>query len=322
MYTKYQRVCADFGAHLLVLSESGNKEKILSHPPDLRPVVGDWVRLDAHNRLQEIQERTTRIVRLRSDGRLQTLASNVDEVWVFVPLDREASANRMERFCRFVIAQGLQPVLVLSKLDLCPNPHGHVSLIFSLGFGAAMHLVSSKTGEGLADLEERLTGGKTALLLGHSGAGKTSLVNALCETRLEVGSVREEDHRGRHTTSARQLLAARMGGYLLDIPGLRELSWESQADLPPDWREWTANCHFRDCNHETNPGCGLVEAVEKQWISKESLEHWRKLNREAAYQVRRSDPVQSANSKARWKTIHKRQKQMEKHRRRQEEEML
>lgn len=319
MHSRYYRICADYGSNFHVLNDLDKPEPVLSFHPDQRPVVGDWVQLDPQQRILARQERISQIVRLKSDGSLQVLAANVDQCWVFLPLDREPSFNRWERFCRFVESQGLRPILILSKLDLCPNPHAWVSMAFSLGYGEEMQLLSSNTGAGVEDLAARLTGGKTALLLGQSGVGKTSLVNVLCPDQQVVGAVRSLDQRGRHVTSARRLLPTYNGGFLLDIPGLRELGWEGQGDLPEEFLPWAAKCRFRDCGHDTDLGCALLEAAQKGLISPESLEHWQKLRREMAYQKRRDDPKQAANSKARWKSINKGYKQMQKLKAREEE---
>lgn len=319
MHTKFFRICADYGSNLHVFNELGKPEPILSLHPDQRPVVGDWVQLDPQKRIMDRRERHSQIVRLKSDGSLQVLAANVDQVWIILPLDRNPSFNRWERFCRFAETQGFRPTLILSKLDLCPNPHSWVSMAFSLGYGEEIQLISSKTEEGVGDLAARLVGGKTALLLGQSGVGKTSLVNVICPGQQAVGSVRHQDHKGRHITTARQLFPTYSGGFLLDIPGLRELSWEDQGDLPEEFRPWAAKCRFRDCGHDTDMGCALVEAAREGLISPESLEHWQKLRREVAYQKRREDPTMAANSKARWKSIQKEYKQMKRLKAREED---
>lgn len=319
MHTEFFRICADYGSNFHVFNAVGQPEPILSFNPDHRPVVGDWVQLDSQKRISELRERHSQIVRLKSDGSLQVLAANVDQVWVFLPLDREPSLNRCERFCRFVESQGLRPTLILSKLDLCPNPHSWVSMAFSLGYGAEIQMLSSKTGAGVEALAARLAGGKTALLLGQSGVGKTSLVNVLCPHQQAVGSVRSQDQRGRHVTTARRLFPTDSGGFLLDIPGLRELSWEDQGDLPKEFRPWAEKCRYRNCGHDNDVGCALLEAAQGGLISLASLEHWQKLRRETAYQKRREDPKMAANSKARWKSINKGYRQMKRLKKREEE---
>ena len=312
MHANYFRICADYGASFHFFNELGEPEPVSSFHPERRPVVGDWVELDPQKRIVNQQERASQITRLKSDGSLQVLAANIDQVWVLLPLDREPSFNRWERFCRFVESQGFRPTLILSKLDLCPNPHAWISMAYSLGHGEDIQLISSKTEEGAGDLAVRLAGGKTALLLGQSGVGKTSLVNVLCPGQQTVGAVRSQDHRGRHVTTARRLFRTDSGGFLLDIPGLRELGWEGQGDLPEEFLPWAEKCRFRNCGHDNDVGCALAEAAQEGLISPESLMHWQKLRREMAYQKRREDPTMAANSKARWKSIHKGHKQLKK----------
>lgn len=305
MHTKYMRICADYGQTFHVLNEDNQPEQVTSLNFDQRPIVGDWVQLDSEKRIINIKESFSRIVRLKSDGSFQALAANVDFIWILFPLDRDPSFTRWERFCLFAESQGFQPTIILSKSDLCPNPHPWRAMAYSLGYGENIYLLSAETGVGISELASSLANGKTALLLGQSGVGKTSLANILCLGSHSVAPVRDKDHRGRQTTTTRRLLPTLEGGYLLDIPGLRELSWDGQNDLPGELQDWSDQCQFNDCNHQTDLGCAVIEAVEKGFISQARYDHWKKLVREAAFFKRREDPEMSSNSKRRWKQIHK-----------------
>ena len=309
MHTNFARICADYGQMLHVFNEKNQPEPVTSLNIEQRPVVGDWVQLDSHKRIIGIKDSYSQITRIKSDGSTQPLAANVDHIWIFFPLDRDPSLTRWERFCLFAESQGFKPTIVLSKSDLCPNPQPWISMAYSLGFGEDIHLVSSETGTGTAELGACLAHGKTALLLGQSGAGKSSLANVLCDDYQPVAPVREADHRGRHTTTIRRLISTSAGGYLLDIPGLRELSWHGQDEMPDEFRVWTDQCLFSDCNHLSDKSCALIVAVGNGQIPLNRYEHWKKLVREASYLNRREDPKMASNSKRRWKQIHKNKRQ-------------
>jgi ribosome biogenesis GTPase / thiamine phosphate phosphatase len=236
----------------------------------------------------------------------QTLAANVDEVFVTVTARRELRLTRIERFIALAWESGATPVLVLTKADLLP-PGAAGPLLTeaaSVAPGADVHLVSAVTGEGIGDLSGRLGRGRTAALIGSSGAGKSSLLNALAGDDVAATmAVRDADGKGRHTTAWRELVVLGGGGAVIDTPGLRGLGmWLDEGGLDAAFAEITelaAGCRFSDCRHDTEPGCAVTAAIEAGTLEARRLASYRKLEREAAYVARKADPrAQRAQSRA------------------------
>lgn len=276
--------------------------------------VGDFVTLtsDADPVVESIADRRTAVTRLDPNGLLQVLAANVDVVLVTAPADR-LSVGRVEREVVIGWESGAQPVVLLTKADLDDG-----ALAQELGerlVGVDVLEVSSETGSGIEDVRELLRPDRTAVLLGPSGAGKSTLVNALLgEQVTATGPVRESDHRGRHSTTFRELHVIPGGGYLIDTPGLRSLSLavgeEAVESTFPDIADLATHCRFRDCAHESEPGCAVLEAVDGGHLSAERLASFRKIAREMDYQLRRDDPAALAENRALWKSRAKAVRQM------------
>jgi ribosome biogenesis GTPase len=264
--------------------------------------VGDWVGLDG-DQISEVLPRWSVLGRLGPEGERQALAVNIDLVLITAPADR-LSLSRVEREMVMAWDSGARPVVVLTKLDVAP-PGIADQLMTRLGTVDVVE-TSSLEGLGLDELRLLLVQPLTAALLGPSGAGKSTLINALLgENRLSVGAVREEDGRGRHTTSARQLVSLPSGGSLVDMPGLRSLgtdaSEEAVAAAFPDIDELAANCRFSDCAHEVEPGCAVTEAAARGGLDPARLASYQKLLRETAFERRRTDPLAHAEEARIWK---------------------
>jgi ribosome biogenesis GTPase len=276
-----------------------NADRSLSVPG---MAVGDWVGLDG-DRIGEVLPRWSVLGRLGPDGDRQALAVNIDLVLIAAPGDR-LSLSRVERELVMAWDSGARPVVVLTKLDLAP-PGVADQLKARLGSVDIVE-TSSLIGSGLDELRVLLVQPLTAAFLGPSGAGKSTLINALLgENRLSVGAVREEDGRGRHTTSSRQLVALPSGGSLVDMPGLRSLgtdaSEEAVAAAFDDIDELAAGCRFSDCAHEVEPGCAVTEAVASGGLDPARLTSYRKLQRETAFERRRTTPLARAEEARIWK---------------------
>jgi ribosome biogenesis GTPase len=265
------------------------------------PAVGDWVVLrprpgEGRALIGAILPRRTQLVR-KAAGRTsapQVVAANVDVAFVVTSLDRDLNPRRLERYVAFAWAAGVQPVVLLSKADLCDNPSAALAAVEPVTPGVPVHPVSSVLGKGLEELDPYFGEGRTAVLLGSSGVGKSTLINCLLGwDRQRVSEIRQ-DGRGRHTTTRRELIARPGGGLLIDTPGLRELQLGEDeergiASAFADIDALAEQCRFKDCSHESEPGCAVAAALRDGGLSPERLENYRKLGREARYLESRHD---------------------------------
>jgi ribosome biogenesis GTPase len=281
-----------------------------------RPVVGDWVAVvDAERAsIQHVLERRTTLLR-RAAGTLaepQVLAVNVDTFFVVTAVNRDFNERRLERFVTAVWNSGAEPVVVLNKVDLESNLDELLEAIDRAAIGVPVVRASAASGEGVDALRSYIAPGKTVGFIGSSGVGKSSLTNRLLGRELQAVRDLRNDERGRHTTTARQLIELPGGGVLIDTPGLRELGLlddiggveTSFADVAA----FAERCRFRDCAHESEPGCGVLAAVESGELPAERLASYRKLVKEIAAVERKKDPILAGRSKARWKEIHRAQR--------------
>jgi ribosome biogenesis GTPase len=290
----------------LVVTEAG---EVLARFPVL-PAVGDWVALETRADAVTVWgtvARWSELARRDPDtAQRQVLAADVDLVLVTVPGDRP-SPTRVERETVLAWESGARPVVVLTKADLAP-PDLAARLEERL-VGVDVIVTSSVTGEGVGELAALLAPGRTAVLLGPSGAGKSTLVNALVgEPRLGTGAVRTADARGRHTTTARELVVLPQGGILVDTPGLRSLGLLGDDGIAAafvDVDDLAADCRFNDCAHDGEPGCAVGAAVAEGRLDAARVASYRKLQREVAFERRRVDPVARQAEAQRWKQVHK-----------------
>jgi ribosome biogenesis GTPase len=258
------------------------------------PAVGDWV-VASQGWARHVLPRWSSLTRLapdpRGDGK-QVLAANIDIVFIAAPADR-LSAALVERELAIAWDSGAQPVVVLTKADLAAP--GAVEELSRRLVGADLLVASTVTGEGMAELRQFLAPGKTAVFLGPSGAGKSTLANALLGGDiLPTGAVREGDHRGRHTTTWRQLVSVPSGGALIDTPGVRSLGLPGDVSIGDVFVEieiLAPECHFDDCRHEGEPGCAVALAVARGELDPERLGNFHKMQREIAAERRRFDPL-------------------------------
>jgi len=275
------------------------------------PAVGDWVAVefaDGRSTVRGVVERWSAVTREDPGGdRVQVLAANVDVVLVTTPADRPSPA-RVERESVIGWESGARPIVVVTKVDL--DTEGYVEDLHDRLVGVDVVATSSATGEGIGALAGALQPCLTAVLLGPSGAGKSTLTNALLGTEeLATATVRDRDHRGRHTTTSRQLVVVPSGGVLIDTPGLRTLGLAGTGGgiggAFSDIAELAVGCRFTDCRHEREPGCAVVAAEETGALGPERLASYKKLQRELAFERRRTDPFARRAEQRRWKTIHK-----------------
>lgn len=267
------------------------------------PVVGDWVLTEPGPEpgdpwsLLSVLPRRSKISRgVAGTGREeQILAANVDKVWIVHGLDAPANLRRIERCLAVVWDSGASPEIILTKTDLASDLDADIARLQGSAVGVPIRCVSALDPASVQRLRDTLETGTTVCLLGPSGVGKSTLVNALSGDEVaRIGSVREGDRRGRHTTTRRELFQIPGGACLLDTPGIRELRiWVVGDGLTgafPEIEAYAGGCRFRDCRHETEPGCAVLAAVEAGNLDPARLGSFKKLQAEAAYEQRRNDP--------------------------------
>lgn len=243
----------------------------------------------------------------------QAVAANFDYVFVMQSLNHDFNEKRLERYMTLAWQSGAVPVIVLTKADLVENSEGYVSRIELLAPGVEVHLVSAKTGYGVETIEKYLQPGKTVVFLGSSGVGKSSLVNVLVgEEIMRVNDIREDDSKGRHTTTHRQLIMLGSGAMIIDTPGMRGLGmWDVSTGLGEafqDVEQYLGKCRFADCKHMTEPGCAIKEAIADGRLSQERFVSYCKLKKEARYS---EDKYAYMRDKVKWhKDLAKNIKQM------------
>ncbi|MGF6119861.1 ribosome biogenesis GTPase [Janthinobacterium lividum] len=289
----------EHGAHILprLLHELQAQDTILA--------VGDWVAAehDGYGMLWITAHLSpvTQIGRRGNDGRRQVLASNVDTALLVMGLDEDFNPRRLERYLAIVLAAQVSPVVVLSKADVADDVPGKLAqLKLRLPPHVPLFAIDTRHAYDVAILAPWLDAGQTLVLLGSSGAGKSSLTNTLAAAQQATNGLRHGDGRGRHTTTARSLHLCASGACIIDTPGLR--SWRADADAETlattfdDIAALAATCQFRDCQHASEPGCAVRGAVDG-----DRLRNYHKLLRDA----RRSEetPLERIAARAKWKTI-------------------
>ena len=218
----------------------------------------------------------------------QAVAANFDYVFIMQSLNLDFNPKRLERYLTLAWQSGAIPVVVLTKADLTGDYGDYLARIEQVAAGVDVRIVSARTGFGMDTLKEYLTPGNTIVFLGSSGVGKSSLVNALAgEEVMAAGEIREDDSKGRHTTTHRQLLRLSSGVMIIDTPGMRELGmWgvtEGLEEAFSDVEKYLGKCRFRDCRHESEPGCAIRQAIDSGELDAARWESYRNLQSEAKY---------------------------------------
>lgn len=293
------------------------------------PVVGDWVLAEPGPTgsdpwsILAVLPRHTMISRgaAGTGGGQQVLATNVDRVWIVHGLDLPLNPRRLERYLAVGWDSGATPEIILSKGDLAGDREAAIDQARVAAMGVTIRIVSSEDRESVQDLRASLAPGCTVSLLGPSGVGKSTLINLLAgETLAATGEVRGGDRKGRHTTVRRELFRIPGGALLLDTPGMRELRIgvldEGLKETFADIEGFAEDCRFRDCRHEGEPGCAVLEAVDQGTLDSARLVSFRALQAEAAYELRKSDPEARAAALSDWKTSMKTLKYHPKHKNR------
>jgi ribosome biogenesis GTPase len=316
------RVTRAIRGHAWLLTDQGPEQALWRGPLPVADgeeveqlVVGDWclVQDDPEGTAAVIGllPRRTCFHRGRASGRrtAQAIAANIDVIFVVCGLDGDFSTRRIERYLTLVRASGARAVIVLNKLDLCSDLAEVERELRDTSRGLHVVAVSATQGRGLDELGAELGPGMTGAFLGSSGAGKSTLINALLgEERQPTREVREHDQRGRHTTSASELFVLPEGGLVIDTPGLREVGM--LGDLAAvdetfgDIAELATGCGFRDCRHEGEPECAVLQAVEAGELAEERLESYQQLVREAeAAERRQSAFAERSHERQTWGNV-------------------
>lgn len=258
------------------------------------PVVGDWLMVDRISDsggtaiIHHILNRKSVFVRKAAgtSNQSQPVAANIDIVFVCMSLTNNFNLRRLERYLSIAWDSRATPVVVLTKADLCEDVPARLAAVHSVAIGVDVLVTTTMSDNGYAAVSRYLRQGITAAFIGSSGVGKSTLINHIAGQQLLATSETDENGKGRHTTTHRQLIVLPNGGIVIDTPGMRELQLES-ADLSKsfsDIEELAKECRFHDCTHQNEPGCAVQAAIEKELLTAERLTSYRKLRAELKYQ--------------------------------------
>jgi ribosome biogenesis GTPase len=276
------------------------------------PAVGDWVAVKpttiagGRATIQGILPRTSIFSRKAAgtDTTEQILATNVDTALLMTAFDQDLNLRRIERYLALTWESGAAPVILVNKSDLSDEVETLRAEVDRIALGVPVLAISAKQNEGLDALAPYLIPGRTLVVLGSSGVGKSTLINRLMgEEHFKTREVRDDDHRGRHTTTHRELVVLPSGAILIDTPGMRELQlWSADAGMAgafDDIAALAADCYFADCQHATEPKCAVKQAVERGEMPADRLANFHKLQAEQAALLARQDTVAQQDRKKR-----------------------
>ncbi|MEH6651950.1 MAG: ribosome small subunit-dependent GTPase A [Motiliproteus sp.] len=282
------RVVEQHRSNLELMTEQG---RILLPITPQMPVltVGDWLLLNAEEKFARALERLSLFSRKAAGSQVavQLIAANVDTVFVVCSLNKDFNLSRIERYLALASEAGVEPVVVLTKSDCCDDAHSYVGQVQSLNSLLLVEAVNGLDPDSVSALKPWCGEGKTVAFVGSSGVGKSTLVNTLIGQQQQVSAtIREEDGKGRHTTTARSLHPMPFGGWLLDTPGMRELQLadcqQGVEDTFAEIGELAEQCQFSDCQHQGEPGCAVVAAIDDGGLDARRLSNYQKLMREQA----------------------------------------
>lgn len=269
------------------------------------PAVGDWVMIDRTDQnsgnaiIHNVLSRKSTFARKAAGthNAVQVIAANIDTVFICMSLNEDFNLRRLERYLSVALDSMAKPVIVLTKSDLCDDLQARLAEVSTVSAGAEIVVCSSIDGNGYDDILNYISEGNTIVFIGSSGVGKSTLINKLAgEEIFKTKEIREDDGKGRHTTTYRQLLLLPQGAIVIDTPGMRELHLDS-ADLSKsfsDVEELAAKCRFGDCSHSSEPGCAVKKAIESGELSEKRFENYKKLQIEISYKGMNSRQIEEA----------------------------
>jgi ribosome biogenesis GTPase / thiamine phosphate phosphatase len=310
------RVIAQFSHSYKLMTESGEHSAGVSGKFEFNavkrgdyPAVGDWVMVEmlpSENRsvIHAVLPRRTSMVRKVAGNVIedQIIGANMDYLFIVNALNQDFNIRKIERFLIAAWESGAKPVVLLTKADLCEQPEKLASEVEYVAPGVPVHFISALLNQGKELLQPYLQPGNTIAIMGSSGVGKSTLLNWLADVDLQkIQGIRENDARGRHTTTHRELFLISNGALIMDTPGIRELQlWEAQDGWQhafADIEQLAESCRYRDCRHDADPGCAVIEAVNTGALDPKRLVNYKKTARELAHMTRKENASNQKISK-------------------------